>query len=145
MAAMAMNLSLRSTFHFVVCAFFCIAWTACDRNPVGAHKDSVEPLSKAMQITESEKKYALSGNGVAARDMASIFVDNNYVKAKYWIMVGAENGDDPSEYNYALLLLNESKNKDDDAWLRAVFWLKRSASSGNEYAKEKLVEIEKQK
>ncbi|MBB6187693.1 sel1 repeat family protein [Rhodanobacter sp. MP7CTX1] len=82
---------------------------------------------------------ALRGSGAAANKLGVHFLvaRGDRKMAEYWFRISAEDGNASGEFNYgSMILADSSENK-----ARAVFWLEKSASEGNEYAQRELKRI----
>lgn len=86
------------------------------------------------------KGRALAGDMSAARNLALIYGKIDFKAMQYWNLIGAENGDPISQYNYAFWLLEKGAKGQKE---RAIFWLKKSAESGDKDAKSLLSKTEK--
>ena len=83
---------------------------------------------------------ALKGDSVKSSYLYDYYAlyDDNFIEGEYWLMIGAENGDETLEYSYACIL----KESHDD-YFRAIFYLKKSSEKGNEAAKTMLQRLMK--
>jgi hypothetical protein len=80
---------------------------------------------------------ALAGDRMAARQCVDRYVHEPKPR-RYWMQIGAENGDVVSQYNFAMLLLSEGNTLERR---RAVYWLEKAAAQGDAYAPEALREV----
>lgn len=80
------------------------------------------------------KYRALLGDADAAIELANAAIKTNHEEMVRWYKVAAENGSPVGQYNYATFLVSDSKSVDD--CVRALFWFKSAAASGNAYAKD---------
>lgn len=83
----------------------------------------------------------LSGSPDSAQKLALHFLvaNGNLTDGMYWTHIAAENGHAVAQYNM-WQLLNQSEDANNHK--RALFWLRRSAASGNSDAIEKLKELQ---
>lgn len=79
---------------------------------------------------------ALDGDALAARQCVDRYSSEPIIR-RYWMQIGAENGDAVSQYSFAMTLLS-GKNKLERR--RAIYWLEKAAAQGDEYAPEALRE-----
>jgi len=95
---------------------------------------------------------ALRGSPQAAFRLYQFFdmVVLDYKEAAYWASIAAENGHSIGQYALADILLDDTRVKflygsdpagKERARERAIFWLERAASQGNERASERLKRI----
>jgi len=95
------------------------------------------PLTDQQVVTYSEQ--ALQGSGPAANKLGMHFLaaHNNRKMSEYWYHISAENGDPGGELTYGSMIFDDSS----DNKVRSLFWLKKSASQGNEYARRQLQQM----
>ena len=98
---------------------------------------------KAEQLSPSKRQnletQALAGSGIAARQVALFYGTNDDDLMEYWSWIGAENGDPLCQYNYASILHSKA---DSYSQKRAIYWMRKAAAQNDEYAKERLRELE---
>src|SRR5690606_22993102 len=92
------------------------------------------PAAQAASSCDSSclKRKALLGDGDAAMQLANAEIKTNRANMIYWYRVAAENGSGTGQYNYGTFLVSDSKGQAD--CIRALFWFKKAAATGNTYA-----------
>ena len=83
---------------------------------------------------------ALNGSGEAARRVLTHYLvaQGNRTEGLFWALIAAENGDVVGQYNAGFLLKDDP---DPRQRVRALYWLRVAADSGNGAAKSLLQEI----
>jgi TPR repeat protein len=84
---------------------------------------------------------ALHGSGRAANELAEFYFEKPQV-SRYWIMIGAENGDATSQYNY-WFTLSRDESANALSRERAIFWLRKAAAQGHPIARAELAQLER--
>lgn len=95
-----------------------------------------EGVALSDQQVATYSLQALQGSGFAANQLGMHFLAarGNRKMSEYWYQISAENGDAGGQFSYASMMLEDSvENK-----ARAKFWLEKSASQGDEYARRRL-------
>lgn len=90
------------------------------------------PMAGQQCAVDCMKEKALSGDREAARNLALVYGKVDFKSMQYWHLIGAENGDPVSQYNYAFWLLEKGGPQHRE---RAIFWLKKAAQNGDGDAK----------
>lgn len=91
---------------------------------------------------EELKKRALGGDVESAKRLSTLYQYVNPSEVRYWDQIAAENGDPIAQRSLAISMLVYSDDRLDH--IRGLFWLKKSASSGNKQAIEDLSRYEKE-
>jgi len=108
----------------------------------GANSDSVSAATTSYWLPKEQvQKYseeAMDGSPEAANKLTNSYWMRGIpdrVKTRYWAVVGAENGDAESQFRaYQTLAVSASKLDQ----RRALFWLKKSAAQGFQFAESEL-------
>lgn len=101
--------------------------------PVKSHYDVAIADKKEECAVDCMKNKALAGDKKSARDLSLIYAKIDFDSMQYWNLIGAENGDATSQYNYAFWLLEKGSPQEKR---RAMFWLRKAAASNDEDAKD---------
>lgn len=104
-------------------------------------QDPRTPMTGQQCAVDCMKEKALSGDREAARNLALVYGKVDFKSMQYWHLIGAENGDPVSQYNYAFWLLKKGGPQHRE---RAIFWLKESAKNGDVDAQKLLSETKGQ-
>jgi hypothetical protein len=122
------------TFKNICCLYFLLvvgnAFAQNSENAILSNIDYSLTNYQVLKLSES----SMDGDLVAAKRVSDYyeFVKKNKEKGMYWAMVGAENGSPEMQFRLFQKMASSSQI---NIQRRALFWLRRSASGGNENAK----------
>jgi hypothetical protein len=98
--------------------------------PISGNSDL---LLKSSELRKLSLK-AMQGNGDAALRVARhyTFGMQDEIMGNYWFIIGAENGDAKSQWNISYAL--NSPPLSNDITTRGIFWIRKAAENGIQYA-----------
>lgn len=102
--------------------------------PLALDESFAIPVSKMASVEAA----ALEGDGASALAVSRHFsmgLNTDKEKARYWLLIAAENGNDIAQYN---LWFHDHESDDPRKRKRALFWLEQARANGNERAVDEL-------